>query len=241
VRAETRHSLKEDKFSRTTMEAASGAVHWTVEHKSTLMAGAGIVVVVLLAIVGAWYYLARQDEKASLELTKAMRTLEEPVRPAGMPPQPDFPSFASAQERSAAARKQLQAIVDHYPHTHTDDVAHYFLGTTALNMGDNAAAESNLKEVASTHNQDLSALAKFALATLYSNTNRTKDALDLYKQLADRPTMTVSKVAAQLKLAGLYESSQQPAEAKRIYEQVQKENPGSEAGALAQSKVQQLK
>jgi TolA-binding protein len=53
--------------------------------------------------------------------------------------------------------------------------------------------------------------------------------------------MTVSKVAAQLKLAALYESSQQPAEAKHIYEQIQKENPGSEAGALAQSKIQELK
>jgi len=120
-------------------------------------------------------------------------------------------------------------------------VAHYFLGTTALNMGDNAAAETNLKEVANTGNKDLAALAKLALATLYSNTNRSKDALDLYKQLVDRPTMTVSKVAAQIKLAALYESSQQPAEAKRLYEQIQKENPGSEAGALAQSKIQELK
>jgi len=223
------------------MEAAETAVHWTVEHKSKLIAGTGIVAVVLLAVIGAWYYLARQDDKASLELTQALRTLEQPVRPAGTPAQPDFPSFASAQERSTTARKQLQAIVDTYPHTHTGDVARYFLGTTALDMGDKTAAESNLKAVANTRNQDLAALAKLALATLYSNTNRTKDALDLYKQLADRPTMTVSKVAAQLKLAALYESSQQPAEAKRIYEQIQKENPGSEAGALAQSKIQELK
>jgi TolA-binding protein len=241
VRAETRHSLKEDKFSRTTIEAAGSAVDWTVEHKSTLVAGAGILAVLVLAILGGWYYLAHQDEQASLALTQAMRTLEEPIRPAGMPPQPDYPSFASAQERATAARKQLQEIVDKYPHTHTADVAHYFLGTTALNLGDNATAESNLKEVAGTHNQDLSALAKFALAAIYSNTNRTKDALDLYKQLADRPTMTVSKVSAQLKLAALYESSGQPAEAKHIYEQIQKENPGSEAGALAQSKIQELK
>lgn len=241
MRAETRHSLKEDKFSRTTMEAAGSAVHWTVEHKSKLIAGTGIAAVVLLAIAGGWYYLTRQDEQASVALTQALRTIEQPVRPAGMPPQPDFPSFASAQERSTTARKQLQAIVDKYPHTHTADLARYFLGTTALDLGDNAAAETNLKEVSNIHNQDLAALAKLALATLYSNTNRPKDALGLYKQLADRPTMTVSKVAAQLKLAALYESSQQPAEAKRIYEQVQKENPGSEAGALAQSKIQELK
>ena len=241
MRAETRRSLKEDKFSRTTIEAAGTAVHWTVEHQSTLIAGAGIAAVLFLAALGGWYYLGHQDEQASLELTQAVRTLEEPIRPAGTPAQPDFPSFASSQERFTAARKQLQAIVDKYPHTHTADVARYFLGTTALNMGDNARAESSLKEVAGIHNQDLAALAKLALASLYSNTNRTKDALDLYKQLVDRPTLTVSKVTAQLRLASLYESSQQPAEAKHIYEQIQKENPGSEAGALAQSKIQELK
>ena len=241
MRAETRRSLKEDKFSRTTIEAAGSAVHWTVEHQSRLIAAAISAVVVLLAALGAWYYISHQDEQASLELTKAVRTLEEPVRPAGTPAQPDFPSFTSAQERSTEARKQLQAIIDKYPHTRTADVARYFLGTTALNMGDNAAAESSLKEVASTHNSDLAALAKLALASLYASTNRTKDALDLYKQLVDKPTMTVSKVAAQLKLAALYESSQQPAEAKHIYEQIQKDNPGSEAGALAQSKIQELK
>jgi TolA-binding protein len=223
------------------MEAAGSAVHWTVEHQAKLIAGTGIAAVLLLAILGGWYYLSRQDEKASLALTQAVRTLDQPIRPAGMPAQPDFPSFTSTQERSTTARKQLQAIVDQYPHTHTADVARYFLGTTALNMGDTSAAESSLKEVAGTHNSDLAALAKLALASLYSNTNRTKEALDLYKQLAEHPTMTVSKVAAQLKLAALYESSQQPAEAKHLYEQIQKENPGSEAGALAQSKIQELK
>jgi len=241
VRAETRHSLKQDKFSRTTIEAAGNAVDWTVEHKSKLIAGTAIAAVLLIAALGGWYYMNEQDEQASLALTQAVRTMEEPVRPAGTPAQPDFPSFASAQERSTEARKQLQAVIDKYPHTHTADVAHYFLGTNALNSGDNATAESNLKEVANSHNQDLASLAKLALGTLYSNTNRAKEALDLYKQLADKPTMTVSKVAAQLKLAALYESSQQPGEAKHIYEQIQKENPGSEAGALAQSKIQELK
>jgi len=53
--------------------------------------------------------------------------------------------------------------------------------------------------------------------------------------------MTVSKVSAELKLASLYETSQQPSEARRIYEQIQHENPGTEAGALAQSKLQELK
>jgi predicted negative regulator of RcsB-dependent stress response len=115
------------------------------------------------------------------------------------------------------------------------------LGTTAIELGDKATAERELKEVASSRNSDLSALAKLAMASLYGNTNRTKEAIDLYKQLIDKPTNTVSKVMAQMQMGSLYESSQQPLEAKRIYEQIVKENPKSEAESLAQARLQNLK
>jgi tetratricopeptide (TPR) repeat protein len=241
VRAETRHQLKTDKFTRTTIGVAEATAHWSAEHKSKIIAGTAIAVVVLAAVAGAWYYLGRQDDKANLELSQAVRTLGTQIRPAGTPETPNFPTFASAQGRAEAAKKQLQAVVDKYPHTHTADVARYLLGTTAVELGDNATAERELKEVASSYNKDLSALAKLALASFYGNTNRTKDALDLYKQLIDKPTSTVSKVTAQLQLAALYESAQQPPEAKRIYEQIVKENPKSEAESIAQSKLQSLK
>lgn len=241
MRAETRHQLKTDKFTRTTIGVAEATAHWSVEHKSKIMAGTAIAVAVLAAVAGTWYYLGRQDDKANLELSQAVRTLGTQIRPAGTPETPNFPTFASAQGRAEAAKKQLQTIVDKYPHTHTADVARYLLGTTAVELGDNATAERELKEVASTYNKDLSALAKLALASFYGTTNRTKDALDLYKQLIDKPTSTVSKVMAQLQLAGLYESSQQPLEAKRIYEQIVKENPKTEAESIAQSKLQSLK
>lgn len=241
MRAETRHQLKTDKFTRTTIGVAEATAHWSAEHKSKIIAGAAITVVVLAAVAGTWYYLGRQDDKANLELSQAVRTLSTQVRPAGTPQTPDSPTFASAQGRAEAAKKQLQAVVDKYPHTHTADVARYLLGTTAVELGDNATAERELKEVASSYNKDLSALAKLALGSLYASTNRTKEALDLYKQLIDKPTDTVSKVMAQLQLAALYESSQQPQEAKRIYEQIVKENPKTEAEQIAQAKLQNLK
>lgn len=241
MRAETRHQLKTDKFTRTTIGVAEATAHWSVEHKSKIITGVVIAVVVAAAVAGAWYYLGKQDDKANLELSQAVRTLSTPIRPAGAPETPNVPTFASAQGRAEAAKKQLQAVVDKYPHTHTGDVARYLLGTTAVELGDNATAERTLKDVASGYNKDLSGLAKLALASLYGNTNRTKEALDLYKQLIDKPSRTVSKVMAQLQLANLYESSQQPAEAKRIYEQIVRENPKTEAEQIAQAKLQSLK
>jgi TolA-binding protein len=241
VRAETRHQLKQDAFSRVTIEAAEKTAHWTAEHQTTLIIS-GIVIAVVLAIgLGGWYYLSVQDEKASLELTQAVRTMDTQLRPADAPEQPDFPTFTSAQERTEAARKQLQAIVDKYPHTRTADMARYFLGVAAVDLSDNNAAERNFKEVASVGNRDLAAVAKFALASLYGQTNRTKDAAALYQELINKPTISVSKVTAQLQLAELYQNSNQPLDAKRIYEQIKKENPGSAAGQLAAQKLAELK
>jgi predicted negative regulator of RcsB-dependent stress response len=241
VRAETRHQLKQDRFSRATIDAAERTVHWTVEHQKKLIIAGIIVLVVAGAGLGSWYYLDQQDQKASVELTQAVRTFSEPIRPAGMPPQPDEPSFASIKERAEAARKPFQEIVEKYPHTHTAEFARYFLGLTSVDLGDNAAAERDLKEVASVRNKDLAALGKLALASVYRNTNRDKDALELYRQLADKPANTVGKVTAQMLMAETYQEMQQPDQAKLVYQQIQKDNPNSEAAQLATSKLQALK
>jgi tetratricopeptide (TPR) repeat protein len=241
VRAETRHQLKQDRFSRVTIDAAERTAHWTVEHQSKLIVAGIVVLVVAGALLGSWYYFNRQDQKASLELAQAVRTMDTPVRPAGMPAEPDVSTFASPQERATEAHKKFRAIVDRYPHTRSAEFARYFLGVTSANLGDNAAAEREFKAVAGLRNEDLAALAKFALASVYRNTNRSKDAIDLYKQLIDKPTRTVSKTTAQLELAETYQAAGQIDQAKQLYQQIQKENPSSAAAQLAGQKLQEMK
>ena len=241
MRAETRHQLKQDKFSKATLQVAEQTVHWTVEHKGKLIVIGAVIVVVVAAVLGGLYYLTVQDQKASVDLSKAVQTLNEPVRPAGMPPQPEYPSFASSSERATEAHKQFQAIADKYPHTHAADFAHYFLGVTSSQLGNYAAAESELKPVTEYRNADISALAKMALASAYRNTNRNKDAEDLYNQLIQKPTSTVSKISAQMQLAETYVAEGKSSEAKKIYEQIQKDAPQSEAAQLASNKLQELK
>jgi TolA-binding protein len=71
--------------------------------------------------------------------------------------------------------------------------------------------------------------------------NKDVQAVDLYRQLIDKPTTTVNKITVQLELAQFYEGRQKPDEAKRIYDQVQKENPATEAASLAQQRATKLK
>ena len=241
MRAETRHQLKQDSFSRATIDAAERTAHWSAEHKNKLVVAGVIVLVLAVAAVGSWYYLNRQDQKASVEFSRAVRTMDTPVRPPNTPAQPDSPSFASSKERATAAHKQFQEIADKYPHTHAADFARYFLGLTSAELGDYPAAERQLQQVASFRNAELSSLAKFALASVYRNTNSKKQAIETYKQLIAKPTATVSKVTAQMELAATYQADSQPLEAKRIYEQIQKENPASQVAQMASAKLQGLK
>jgi TolA-binding protein len=241
VRAQTRHQMKQDRFSKVTLEAAENAAHWSEEHKTKLAVIVIAVAVIAAIAFGGWYYVNTQDEKASAGFSTAVRTFETPVRPAGMPAQPGVDSFASTQERNTAARKQFQTIIDQYPHTHTADLARYFVGLIASQLGDNVVAERSLQGAAGSSNGDLAALGKFALASIYRGENKDAQAVDLYKQLIAKPTMVVSKATAQLELAGFYESQKKPDEAKKIYDQVEKENPTTEAASLAQRRAAALK
>jgi TolA-binding protein len=241
VRAETRHQLKQDRFSKATIQVAEQTVHWTVEHKGKLIAGAIVVLVLAGAALGGWYYLDKRDEKASVDFTKAVQTLNAALRPAGTPPPPDYPTFTSLNERGREAHKQFQAIVNTYPHTRAADFARYFLGVSSAEMGDYAAAERELKPVTEFHNPELSSLAKVALASVYRNTTRTKDAVDVYKQLIQDPTRAVGKSSAQIQLAETYQAAGMNSEAKKQYEQIQKDSPQSEAAQLASARLQEIK
>ena len=241
MRAETRHQLKEDRFSKVTMEAAGSAVHWSQEHQGKLIAGAVALLIVAAIAFGGWYYINSQDQKASLDLAVAVRTMETPVRPVGVPATPGYPSFESSAVRATEARKEFQAIVDKYSSTHSGKVARYFAGLTSAQLSDYPAAERSLQETASSSDSDLASLAKLALASVYASEKKDDQAVDLYKQLSDRPTALVSKATAQFELAGFYTSHQKVDDAKKTYELIQKENPSTEAASLAQQRAAKLK
>jgi len=236
LRSYTRHQLKQDAFTASTAETIS----WAVENRSKLIA-TGVVVVVILAVLGGgWGYMTYRDQQASAQLAQAIQKYSYPVRPAGTPATPDVPSYASSQERDKVANGEFTRIADKYRFTQAAQIARYFAGVTARDLGENATAEKDLQEVANSRYHEIASLAKMALAAVYHETNRNLQAVDLYKQLIDHPTASVGKSAAQLALASLYESMAQPDEAKHIYEQMQKDSPGTGIAQIAAEKLQEL-
>ena len=237
MRSYTRHQLKQDSFRTSTTETIS----WAVEHRSKVTAAVVAVVVILAVLIGGWAFINYRDQQASSELAGAMQKYDAPIRPAGTPASPEMLSFGSIQERAQAANTDFTHIADKYSFTQSGRVARYFAGITLHEMGDNTGAEKDLQDVAGSRYQEIASLAKLALASIYHDTNRDPQAIEVYKQLADHPTLSVGKTTAQFLLASLYEEDNQPDQARKLYQQMQKENPSSPAAQMAGQRLQALK
>jgi predicted negative regulator of RcsB-dependent stress response len=101
-----------------------------------------------------------------------------------------------------------------------------------VDLGNYDVAEGQLKDVAKSRNVEVSSLAKLALASVYRNQKKDSDAVAVYKDLIDHPTLSVPKTTAQLGLADLYQASE-PAEASKLYEQIAKDDAKGPAGQIA--------
>ncbi|MEO5935974.1 MAG: tetratricopeptide repeat protein [Terriglobales bacterium] len=217
MRSYTRHQLKEDRFAKT----ISDQVHWTVEHRNTMIIATVVVLIVAIGGVIAWDQMRKRDDKASFAFGTAMRTYTAPITSPEQPARAGVQSFASMRERSAVAHKEFQKVADEYSSTRNGKYALYLAGVTAMESGDSKKGEEILNKVASVNDRNISSLAKFSLASQYVSQNKEADAVRLYKEVIAADAATVPKTTAQLELAGYYEVKN-PAEAIKIYEEIQK-------------------
>jgi tetratricopeptide (TPR) repeat protein len=233
VDQQTRHALKQDKFVDTT----SHGLEWASENRKPLILFTSIVVaIVLVMVLGAVIYNSRSNA-ASAAFGVAMQTYQTPLAQPGEPVPPGAKTFSSAAERAKAANAQFLAVADKYGMMRDGKTARYFAGLTYMESGQNQKAEEELKKVADGWNSNLAALAKFALAELYRGTNRDQQAIELYNQLAAKPTTTVPYGIAKLALADLYNAEGKQEEAKKVYAELKDKDPKDPAGMIAAQRL----
>jgi predicted negative regulator of RcsB-dependent stress response len=235
VRSDVRHQLKRDKFAETTTDT----MHWAVEHRSRIVLYGAVVLAVIVLAISFVAVRRSQEQSASIALANAMEIYSAPIVPAGTPPQPGLTTFTSAKDRATAANAEFRKIADKYS-TKSGKLARYMEGITYNEMGDPANAEKELKAVASNGGADLANLAKFALASVYRDSNREADAINVYQDIAAHPSLSVGKSMADLELASIY-STKQPDKAKIILQQLAKDNKDTSIGQLANEKLAAIK
>jgi predicted negative regulator of RcsB-dependent stress response len=118
--------------------------------------------------------------------------------------------------------------------------AHYFVGITDQELGQTAAAETELKTAAdawSWGDKNLSNLAKLALAGIYHQTNRDAQAIEIYNALAAKPSTTVSASVAKLDLADVYAAQGKQDQARKLWAEVKDSDKTGAAGQIASEKL----
>lgn len=229
---QTRHALKQDHF----VEATASSLDWLETNRTAaITALVAIVVVVALLVTGAVIYNSREQHAQDL-FGQAMDIYNAPILPPGQPALPGTTTYPTAAARAKAANPLFTQVADHYGWLKAGDNAEYFAGLTYLDMGQTSTAESELQKAADSHDSGLAALAKMALAGLYRQTGRDDQAVDIYRGLINKPTLTVPASAAKLQLAGLYEAKN-PAEAKQIYAELKDQDKTTAAGQIAAQKL----
>jgi tetratricopeptide (TPR) repeat protein len=217
-----RHELKHDEFKDTLVQFEE---YFKQHYKEIL--NITIIVVVIVGLAGGLkYYTDRQEAAANADLGEALATFRASVgQPTPGQPDQGAATFPTAQEKYRKALQQFDAILDKYrmvPRPKAVAIARYQAGVCQALLGDHTAAIMTLTEASQDHEAEIASMAKFALAGELVNSGKTPDAAKLYQDLADHPTIAVPKASALLALADAYRESQ-PAQARKIYEEVEKE------------------
>lgn len=222
----TRHELKSDKF----VQEVGHTIEYVEEHRSQFYRYGGIALAVLLAGGGAYYFIKHRAEQRQSELAKAIRVYNAPVMPTS--PNPDLLTFPTQEARGTAIKKAFGDLTSKYSGTNEAAIAKYMLGLYAADQNNLAEAERYLREAAQAGDADASSLAKLSLSDILASTGKTADAEKLLKELADKPTILVSKEQAQLNLASIYAKTGRVPEAIKLVEPLR-----SQSGAVGRSAV----
>jgi tetratricopeptide (TPR) repeat protein len=231
VDTQTRHALKGDKFA----QATKTSVTWLSGHRSNVLRWTITAGAFLFMVIGLLTYWSVRESAAEAALGAALDVYSAPLAIPGAPAEKGV--YATANERSKAANQQFLAVVQKYGWLPEGAKAHYFSGVTYQELGQNAAAESELKTASDSWNGNLSNLAKVALASLYHQTGRDPQAIDLYNAIIAKPSDTVPVGVAQLDLADLYAATGKQDLARALWAKVKDSDKDGAAGSIATQKL----
>lgn len=231
----SRKDLKKDEIRETLTHGAEAIF----SHQRQIWNYGGVALVIVLAVLGWRFYTQKQTAKGSAALADAMKVYQARIRTAAEPALPDEASYLDEKNKYADAVKKFTEVANRYSRTRPGQLARYYAALSLERLGRYDEAETDLKSLQSSRDESLSALARFKLAQVYDESGKGSKALQLYQQLADKPTLFVPKPVVLLALADHYSSSD-PTQAAKLYNQVKTEFPDTQAAQEADERLQLL-
>ena len=215
-----RKELKKDEIR----EKFVHGVESVASHQQALWVAVAVALVAALAVFGWNSYAQRQTAKASAALDDTMKIFQARIRATGELPEPGELTYVDEKNKYTDANKKFLEVAGQYGRTKPGQLARYYAALSEEQLKQYGEAEKNLRQIASGSDESLAGLAKFQLAGVYLQENKGAQAAELYRQLADKPTVFVPKPMALLALADYYRKTD-PAQATKLYNQVKQEFP----------------
>lgn len=231
----SRKELKKDEVRETLAHGAEAIV----SHQHQIWVYGSIALLAVLVVLGWRFYTQKQTAKADGALADAMKIYQARIRTATEPAQPDEVTYLDEKNKFGDAAKKFTDVAKRYSSTRPGQLARYYAGLSLERVGSYDEAENDLKSLESSRDESLSALARFKLAQVYDEAGKGPQAVQLYQQLADKPSLFVPKAVVLLALADHYGNSD-PAQAAKLYNQVKSEFPDTQAAQQADERLQLL-
>ena len=132
---QTRHALKKDSFAQATASSMS----WVSGHRAGVVKWLITAGIALVVVVGALVIWSMQTAAADKALGAALDTYGANLAQPGAPAEAD--TYATAADRSKTANQQFADVASKYGWLPQGTKAHYFVGITDEELGQNAQAE----------------------------------------------------------------------------------------------------
>jgi tetratricopeptide (TPR) repeat protein len=217
----TRHQLKEQDEITTSLEKF---VEFAVARKNELIIAGVALVVVVVGIFGWSYYRTNRNNRAQIQLAQVFRAYDDTSKPD--------------KQRFEATIAEAQKTVDAYGSLPAGAIAQYYIGLSQEGLGDSTKAMQSLQAAIDRGDPTIKGTAQFALAAIHKKHGEGPKAIEMYKQLYD--SGNYSKAAAAYELALLYESTQQPNQARDYYQKIVTDFPDSPFRQMADEALRRM-
>jgi predicted negative regulator of RcsB-dependent stress response len=218
----SRKELKQDKIHDAIEHGAEAVFSHT-----TVLAAAFLAVVVVAVGYFSWrFYNDRQTVQATAALDLATKAYSARIGAAPDPNDPGEAFYPTELARAEDAVQKFSAVAEKYPNTNPGRLAAYYAALCYEDLERHNQALEQLKKISSGKDKELVAMAQYQIGVIYERTGKPADAVKVFRDLADHPSVFVPRPLVLLELAETLRQSD-PKQAADVYAQLKKEFPNT--------------
>ncbi len=231
----SRKELKTDEVRQTFIHGAEAAR----SHQKVILWGLVTVMVTAAGVLGWRIYSQRQDVKSWAAFEEAGKIFQARIRQASETPDPTEVTYLQESSKYEDAVKKYTAVAELYPRTRAGRLARYYVGLCYERLNKLDDAQQWHQQAENAGDPELTALARFRLASIHERNGKSEEAVKVYQQLMANPATMVPRPLVMLTLADHYRKAN-VAEAEKLYRQIHAEYPGTEVARAAQQRLESI-